>query len=37
MPSLLNVPVTKVRLTDWEPTRDSAVFMAPIAKLTTAM
>ncbi len=34
-PILLNVPVTKVRLTFCAPTRDSAVFMAPIAKLTT--
>ena len=36
-PILLNVPVTKVRLTYCAPTRDSAVFMAPIAKLTSAM
>ncbi len=34
-PILLNVPVTKVRLTFCAPTRDRAVFMAPIAKLST--
>lgn len=43
IPILLNVPVTKVRLTDCTPTferapiLDSAVFIAPIAKLIDAM
>src|SRR5439155_11382096 len=37
IPSLLNVAVTKVRLIDCSPTRDRAVFMAPIAKLITAI
>jgi hypothetical protein len=36
-PSVLKVPVTKVRLTASPPIRESAVFMTPIAKLIIAM